>query len=278
MRPSRESIPALVNCYAHPPRSAEAARVSFQIITDPWFYVFAIPAILITGISKAGFGSGSGGIAVPMMSQVVAPSAAAGITLPILIVMDILGIRAYRGKWSVAALKPMIAPAVLGIVIGGLMFGVLSVKATKALLGAIAVSFALYQLLPVLRDLKSWLPSPTRPWIWCTLSGFTSTLAHAGGPPCTIYLWPKNLDRVTFVATTVVFFTLVNLVKLVPYALLGQLNFGNLAMALVLMPLAPLGVWIGVRINRWLSEAAFKNTMLALTFVFGCRLLFEGLR
>lgn len=252
--------------------------MQFNLITDPWFYAFAIPAVLLTGISKAGFGSGSGGIAVPMMSQVIAPSAAAGIMLPILIVMDFLGIRAYRGKWSWDALKPMIAPAVLGIFIGALMFGVLSVKATKALLGAIAVSFAIYQFVPSLRDLKSWLPDFSRWWIWCTLSGFTSTLAHAGGPPCTIYLWPKQLDRITFVATTVVFFTIVNLVKLVPYAFLGQLNFGNLATAAVLMPLAPIGIWIGVRINRWLSERAFKNTMLSLTLIFGCRLLYEGLR
>jgi uncharacterized protein len=252
--------------------------LQFQLITDPWFYALAIPAVLLTGISKAGFGAGSGGVAVPMMSQVIAPSVAAGIMLPILIVMDILGLRAYRGKWSASALKPMIAPAVLGIAIGALMFGVLSVKATKALLGAIAVTFAIYQFVPSLRDLKSWLPQPIRPWLWCGLSGFTSTLAHAGGPPVTIYLWPKQLDRVTFVATTVVFFTLVNVVKLVPYALLGQLSTGNLATALVLLPLAPIGIWLGVRLNQWLSEKAFKNAMLTLTFVFGCRLLYEGLR
>jgi uncharacterized protein len=252
--------------------------VSFELITDGWFYALAIPAILLTGISKAGFGSGAGGVAVPMMSQVIAPSVAAGITLPILIFMDLLGLRAYRGQWRTDVLKPMIVPAVAGIAIGALMFGVLSVKGTKVLLGAIAVSFAIYQFVPSLRDLKTWLPESIRPWLWCGLSGFTSTLAHAGGPPCTIYLWPKKLDRMSFVATTVVFFAIVNLVKLVPYAFLGQLNVNNLATALALMPLAPIGIWLGVRVNRWLSEKAFKNGMLALTFVFGCRLLFEGLR
>ncbi len=251
--------------------------MSIAFISDPWFYALAIPAVLLTGISKAGFGAGSGGIAVPMMSQVVAPSVAAGVTLPILIVMDLLGLRAYRGKWRMDLLKPMILPAVFGIALGALMFGVLSVKATKALLGAIAVSFAIYQFVPTLRDLKTWLPNALRPWIWCGLSGFTSTLAHAGGPPCTIYLWPKRLDRMQFVATTVVFFTIINLVKLLPYAMLGQLNIGNLATSLLLMPLAPIGVWLGVRLNRWLSEVAFKNAMLTLTFIFGCRLLYEGL-
>jgi uncharacterized protein len=245
-----------------------------MFITDPWFYALAIPAVLITGISKAGFGSGAGGIAVPMMSQVIMPSTAAGIMLPILCVMDVLGLRAYRGKWEWTLLRPMIAPAVLGIIIGALMFGTLSVDGTKALLGAIAVTFTLYQFTPKLRELKSWLPESIRPWLWCGLSGFTSTLAHAGGPPVTIYLWPKQLDRVQFVAVTVVFFTIVNAVKIVPFALLGQLNVSNLATSLVLMPLAPIGVWIGVRLNRWMSDELFRNIMLALTFALGCRLLF----
>ena len=252
--------------------------MTLTFITDPWFYALAVPAVLLTGISKAGFGSGSGGIAVPMMSQLIAPSAAAGIMLPILCVMDLLGIRAYRGKWVTAELKPMIAPAVLGILIGALFFGVLSVSATKAMLGAIAVSFAMYQVIPMLRNLKTWIPRALRPWLWCSLSGFTSTIAHAGGPPVTIYLWPKKLDRTQFVSTTVVFFTVVNFVKIIPYAYLGQLNLTNLGTALILMPLAPIGVWLGLRLNQWMSETAFRNMMLALTFTFGCRLLYEGLR
>jgi uncharacterized protein len=260
------------NCFV-----AHALNVA-SFITDPWFYALAMPAVLITGISKSGFGAGSGGIAVPLMSQLIAPGAAAGIMLPILCVMDLLGLRAYRGKWTRAILKPMIAPAILGIVLGAIMFGVLSVNTIKIILGTIVVSFATYQSVPQLRNLKSWLPLAARPWLWCGLSGFTSTLAHAGGPPATIYLWPKQLDRTQFVATTVVFFTLVNAFKIIPFMILGQLNFTNLATSLVLMPLAPLGVWLGVRLNRWLSDELFRKITLTLLFVLGCRLLYEGLR
>ena len=249
-----------------------------MFITDPWFYAWAIPAVLITGISKTGLGSGSGGIAVPMMSQIIAPGAAAGIMLPILCVMDVLGLRAYRGKWSWPDLKVMLPPAMLGIVIGALMLGLLSVKTTKLLLGIVAVGFALYQAIPALRNLRSWLPQIVRPWLWCGLSGFTSTLAHAGGPPATIFLWPKQLDRVTFVATTVFFFTVVNAVKLIPFALLGQLNFTNLGTALILMPLAPIGVWLGVRLNTVISDVIFRRITLAILFSLGMRLLYEGLK
>jgi len=114
-------------------------------ITDPWFYAWAIPAVIITGISKTGLGAGVGGVAVPMMSQVIAPGVAAGIMLPILCVMDVLGLRAYRGKWAWSGVKHMMLPALIGIAIGALSFNSLSVNTTKVLLGAISVAFSLYQ-------------------------------------------------------------------------------------------------------------------------------------
>lgn len=246
--------------------------------TDPWFYAWAIPAVIITGISKTGLGAGVVGVAVPMMSQVIAPGVAAGIMLPILCVMDVLGLRAYRGKWAWSSVKAMMLPALLGIVIGALSFGSLSVNTTKVLLGAISVAFSLYQLVPTLRNLKARLPEILRPWVWCGLSGFTSTLAHAGGPPITIYLWPKKLHRTEFMAITVVFFTVINFTKLIPFALLGQLSLSNLGTALVLMPFAPIGVWLGVRLNNVINDAIFRRVTLACLFLLGVRLLYEGLK
>ena len=85
----------------------------------PAFYPVAVFAILITGVAKGGFAAGSGGLAVPLMSMFIAPAEAAGIMLPILCVMDVLGLRAYRGKWDWQSVKHMMLPAILGIVIGG---------------------------------------------------------------------------------------------------------------------------------------------------------------
>jgi uncharacterized membrane protein YfcA len=114
--------------------------------------------------------------------------------------------------------------------------------------------------------------------VWCGLSGFTSTLAHAGGPPITIYLWPKKLDRTEFMAITIVFFTVVNFTKLIPFALLGQLSVANLGTALVLMPFAPIGVWLGVRLNNVINDVIFRRVTLACLLFLGLRLLYEGLK
>ena len=112
---------------------------------------------------------------------------------------------------------------------------------------------------------------------WGALSGFTSTLAHAGGPPFAIWMLPQKLDKTTLVATSAVFFLVVNYVKLVPYAILGQLNTGNLTASLLFAPLAPLGIWLGVWLHRRISERSFYAVSYALLFGTGVKLDWDGL-
>ena len=124
------------------PAAADGRRVHWPDFPLA-FYPVAVVAILITGISKGGFGGGSGGIAVPLMSIFIAPPEAAGIMLPILCAMDLFGVHAYRGRWSKAHLAVLLPGAVIGIAAGGLAFGALPVNAIRLLLGVIAVTFAL---------------------------------------------------------------------------------------------------------------------------------------
>ena len=111
---------------------------------------------------------------------------------------------------------------------------------------------------------------------WGALSGFTSTLAHAGGPPFAVYMLAQKVDKTLFVGTSAVFFLVVNYVKLVPYYFVGQLNVGNLAAALLFSPLAPLGIWLGVWIHRRMSQAAFLNVSYALLLATGVKLIYDA--
>ena len=83
------------------------------------FYPVAVIAILITGISKGGFGQGAGGLAVPLMAMFIAPQEAAGIMLPILCAMDIFSVHAYRRLWSREHVKAMLPGALVGIAAAG---------------------------------------------------------------------------------------------------------------------------------------------------------------
>ncbi|MFO1283117.1 MAG: sulfite exporter TauE/SafE family protein [Burkholderiales bacterium] len=247
------------------------------------FWPVATFAILVTGIAKGGFAAGSGGLAVPLMSIFIAPAEAAGIMLPILCAMDLFGVHAYRGRASTQHLRALLPGAILGIGLGALAFGALSANAVRLVIGGIAIVFALNRWFRLTERLAARLARETRPpgrlagAVWGTASGFTSTLAHAGGPPFAVYMLPQKLDKTTLVATSVVFFLVVNYVKLVPYHFLGQLNLGNLTAALLFAPLAPIGIWMGVWLHRKVSEAAFYQIAYTLLFATGAKLVWDAL-
>jgi uncharacterized membrane protein YfcA len=245
------------------------------VITDPWFYAAAIPAVLLVGIAKGGFGTGAGIFATPMMALTIPIPQAAAIMLPILIVMDAVGLWAYRGKFQRENLKLLLAGGVLGIALGALAFRYFSDAWTRVALGAMSVGFVLhyYYFRGVARAIR-----PSRPagFFWSAVSGLTSTLAHAGGPPLSIYLLPLRLEKSVLVGTTVVFFAVVNVVKLVPYTWLDLFDGRNLSTSAALAPLAPVGIFMGYQMMRRVNEVLFYRICYALLLVVGLRLLWEG--
>lgn len=248
-----------------------------SLITDPIFYLVAIPAVLLFGIAKGGFGGSIGVAAVPLMSLAVSPVQAAAILLPILCLMDIFSVWAFRGRWDWAELRVLLPAALTGIALGSLAFGYLSVDWIRLALGIIVIAFMADQ----------WLNRGSRETGGTELprgaglaaggaAGFTSFVAHAGGPPLSMYLLNRPLDRTTFVGTSVIFFIVVNYAKLVPYAWLGQLDGSNLATSAVLAPLAPFGVWLGVWMHRTVSDRFFFQVVYLLLFVVGLKLVYDG--
>jgi len=240
-------------------------------------WVVTALAILITGISKSGLGGALGGLAVPFMSIWISPKDAAAVMLPILIAMDMVGIRAWRGKADWHDLKIMIPGALAGIGIGALTFGVMSDQMVKILVGLIAVCFSLDRLLR--KGEKAAVgqrPSKYFGWLCGAGSGLTSTLAHAGGPPVMMYLLSWRQPRETFVATTVFFFAFINLAKLPFYIGLDLFRRETLMMSLVLLPIVPIGVWTGMRLLKYIPERPFYLIATYALGLSGLKLLWDG--
>lgn len=246
------------------------------------FYPIAILAILLAGISKGGFGAAAGGLAVPLMSIVIAPPEAAGIMLPILCAMDLFSVHAYRGRWSKEHLRILLPGSLIGIALGGIAFGLLSVNMIRLLVGLVAVVFTVNKWFGLSDRLTRHLsmrqraPGRVAGMICGLLSGFTSTLAHSGGPPFAVYIYSQKLDKTLIVATSAVFFFIGNYLKLVPYYFLGQLNTANLMTSLMFAPLAPLGVWLGVWLHNRVSEQAFFRVSYVLLFISGLKLIYDA--
>jgi uncharacterized membrane protein YfcA len=248
------------------------------LISEPLFYAVAIPAILLVGISKGGFGGGVGLIGTPMVALVTTPTRAAAILLPILCAMDVVGVIAYRKSWDPVNMRILVPGSVVGILLGTATFRFLDENLIRLLIGVLAVAFVL----------RYWLASgpvgePAAPdrragSLWAAVSGFTSFVAHAGGPPLSVYLLPQHMDKTLFVGTTVIYFAFVNYLKLIPYSLIGQFSGENLLTSLLLSPLAPLGMWLGIWLHRRIDEQLFYKTVYVMLAIVGLKLLYDGLR
>jgi uncharacterized membrane protein YfcA len=249
--------------------------MTFQPILDPNFYVVAVPAVLLMGISKSGFGSGFGSLAVPLMALVVTVPEAAAILMPLLFVMDVLGIAAFRKDFDRALLRFLLPFALLGTVLGALLFKLLNSQWVAGVVGVLTLLFLAQRLLfPPKAD----SPPPPK-WlgaILTTTTGFTSFVAHAGSPPINAYVIPMRLPPVVFTATMAFLFFVVNLSKWIPYAWLGLLDSRNFATSLLLMPVAPLGVWVGVRMARRINPQLFYRLVYSGMFLTGVKLVWDG--
>ena len=61
---------------------------------------------------------------------------------------------------------------------------------------------------------------------------------------------PQRLEKLTFVGTMAIFFTVLNAIKLLPFFALGQFSPHNLATSAVLLPLAVATNFLGIRLVR----------------------------
>ncbi len=247
------------------------------MITDPWFYAVAMPAVLMMGLAKSGFGAGFGALATPLMALAIPVPQAAAIMLPLLLVMDAFGVKALWHLRDRDLLRLLLPAGMLGTLTGLLTFGLLPTHVVAGIVGALTLLFLAQRLLfPPHLD----APPPPR-WLGFTLgiaSGFTSFVAHAGSPPVSAYVLPWRLKPMVFTATMAIFFAAVNLSKIIPYAWLGLIDLRNMSTALVLMPLAPVGVWIGIRLVPHIPAKLFYRLVYIGMFLTGVKLLWDGFR
>ena len=247
------------------------------MITDLSFYAISIPAVVLLGLSKSGFGAGFGSLAVPMMALVVTVPEAAAILMPVLFVMDVMALGALRHNLDRRLIKFLLPFGLLGIALGTALFRLLDARTVSAIVGAVTLAFLAQRLLfPPRAD-----SAPPPRWLGALLtvtSGFTSFVAHAGGPPIQFSVIPMRLAPLVFTATMAAFFFVINLAKWIPYAWLGLLDWRNMSTSLALLPFAPIGVWIGVRIAKTMQPTLFYRVLYAGMFLSGAKLLWDGLR
>ena len=247
------------------------------MIEDPHFYFWAIPAVLLLGLAKSGFLSGFGAVATPLMAMAVPVPQAAAIMLPLLCLMDLASVQQMWHDRDGPLLRLLLPAGLLGVVLGTVLFGAVSAAVVSLIVGVLTLLFLLQRLAIKPRHHG---PAPSRGWgfLMGVVSGFTSFVAHAGGPPISAYVLPMRLDPMRVTATLAVYFSVINLAKWGPYAALGLFDARNLWTSLFLAPLAPVGVWVGVWLTRRMASHWFYRVAYAGMAVAGGKLLWDGWR
>jgi uncharacterized membrane protein YfcA len=241
------------------------------------FYLVAIPAVIVLGLSKGGF-TGLSSLGMPLMSLVTSPVRAAAIILPILIVQDWVSVWAFRRDFSTRNLVILIPASMLGLAAGWLLAARVSEDWVRLTVGVISIVFVFYMLL---RD-RLGLAAASRPGVpggilWGSVAGFTSFVSHAGGPPFQVYVMPQDLKPRVFAGTATMFFAAANLLKVPPYFMLGQFSGDNVKVAATLMPVAILSTFAGVWLVRRVDAERFYAIILVISFLIGVKLSYDAL-
>lgn len=247
------------------------------------FWVFVGVAILIQGISKSGFAGGAGILSIPLMMFVMPVDRAAAVMLPLLILCDMNAIYHHRSNKHWPTVLAMYIPSIFGIVLGALVWGWIGREgvetyggAIKRFVGVIAILFAVY--IACKEAAMQWVdrfrPGPRVAWPAGIAAGFSSTIAHAAGPIVSLFIFAQGLGKSLFVGTVAWTFTLINLTKLPFYIGVGLIRADVLMLGLALVPLIPVGSYLGKWMHHRVSESLFNRIIFVLVVLSGVQLLF----
>ncbi|WP_417588618.1 sulfite exporter TauE/SafE family protein [Pararhodobacter oceanensis] len=246
--------------------------------------VFATPAMLwvtmlsvaLVGLSKGGLGGAFAMMGVPVMSLVMPPLLAAAVLLPILLMMDALSLWYWRGWANWRLLRSMLPAAVVGITLGWATAELTSEAMVRLIIGAVALGFAARAAVGPLIGVAM-RHRPGLGWFWGGFAGFTSFVAHAGGPPFQVHVLPAKMAPKLYTGTSVKFFAIVNAIKLLPYGMLGMFEGEVVVSALVMLPLAIVAVSAGAAIIKRMPARVFYPFSYAMIAVVGVKLIYDGI-
>lgn len=248
------------------------------MVFDLHFFLWAIPAVILAGMSKGGFGGALGFAAAPILAVAVPPAFAVGLMLPLLLVMDVTSVRSYWKQWDWPSVKILLWGSVPGTLIGMAIYSYADDDMLRVMIGCVALAFVIYRILLTMGRIGSVRADrPSMGIIFGAIGGLTSFISHAGGPPVAIYLLSKNMNKTAYHATGAIVFWVLNVAKVVPYVFLGLFTLETFKADVLLFPFALIGVWIGVRTHHKIPDRIFFGLTYVLLVLTGIKLIFDGM-
>ena len=245
------------------------------------FYAVGFIAVLVTALSKAGFG-GAIAIGIPILLLVTTPRVALGVTLPILLTIDLWVVRSSYKKVNSQLLFIMLLFGLIGHGVGWFYFDHISGDLLTAFIGFMSL------LTVFLYFKKRWLPEKIitpkkesvfsvwlRGSLWCSIAGVSSFVSTSGGVPLQVFLLRCKIDRSVYIGSAAAFFLALNLTKIPLYADLNILSYESFIISMMLVPAIPFGIILAGWVNRFLSDEKFYLWMHIILGVVGLQLLYR---
>lgn len=246
------------------------------LLDQPLLFTLLLIAAFIVGMSKGGLAS-FGMLSVPILAIFMPPMVAAVLLLPIYILSDMVGVYLYRREFSLTNVKMLIPTGLCGVILGWGLASLVSDNAVALMIGIMGVVFCLYTWLFKKADTPATTATLPKGIFWGTLTGFTSFVTHAGGPPFQIYVLPQQLPKMVFAGTTTIVFAVINLAKIIPYYNLHPHSIETLQVSLILLPAAAIGTFVGRMVTERLPTKWFFLFIQIALFLVSLRLVLASI-
>ena len=236
------------------------------------YFILSISSFFV-GLSRGGLGGGFGLAAAVIAAQILEPIRAAAFLLPLLIISDPLSVWIYRKNIHWESLRVLLPGVIVGITLTYFLINYISNTAVSLTVGFLAIILVLDSFFNKLIKRPKKIIHPLLGTFLGVVGGFSSFIIHSGLPPIAMYLFPLSLSRQTFMGTVAVFFGITNIIKLIPYFILGLFDKEILRLTFCFIPITFFGIFIGKLINNKISDKIFFSIIYITILILGMRLI-----
>ncbi|MBZ0306045.1 MAG: sulfite exporter TauE/SafE family protein [Anaerolineae bacterium] len=230
---------------------------------------------LLVGLSKGGLGGPIPvSLTLPLLGIIMPVSEAIALTIPLLIFADIFALRLYWQKWDMYYVRLLLLPSIIGIIMGAYVLSSLPEDTLRRLLGIFCLIVVIYKIGGSTLTGVRYTPRLWHGYAAGWVCGFGSALANVGGPPFTAYMLLQKIDPTPFIGTSTLFFAIVNFLKLPAYLAADVIDPDSLFRLAWVLPIIPLGVWLGRKLIENMNARTFEWIMLGLLLWASVSLIF----
>lgn len=227
----------------------------------------------LIGVEKGGL-KGLSMIAVSLYAIALGGKASAGLLLLLFMLADVFAVRYYYQEAQAKLIKQLLGPAIIGLVVGGVIGNMIDDTLFKNIMAMIILSCLGLMAWPRFAVASGTEENTFAPILIGVLAGFGTMIANVSSPILAIYLLALQLPKKQFIGTIVWFFFIINFLKL-PFHIWSwqTITWATCGTALLAIPLIALGFGMGLWLIKRISEQRFRYLIIGVTLIAAVRLL-----